>query len=328
VEQDQAQQPVDAQPVETDGAAASDQPREAESGFMNSLIRRVWGGRSQDADSSEERTEERTSDRPGAMPPPAAEQPADLIPREQFEAERRRWQSQADQQVHQFKRDQAVEQAEAGNLEPIRTLAEAGDRWALQQLSERGDVWARGEIAVKADLAEREAERSGRVFRESAEFAAAALDQAYFEPLIALVDDPGKAAKIRAEAIGDAGRAAAVKTILAHAKSAWQAEAVTAKLADEGFVRSLFGNDAFLTELRSGKVASKMLRAHFRGDLEEPDLAPGLGRGAGGDRENDVMNEAIRGAWRLADLAAPEERSAMAGSRTGGVTHRDLLDDD
>jgi hypothetical protein len=142
----QAQQPTDAQPVDQDGASASDQPQEPASGLMNRFIRGVSGLFGRDDEASEPVAEQESAPAPtadeGSPPPPA--QPT--YTQADFD---RAVQSRSDQLLARQQRDWAKSRADAGDLQPIRDMARRRDPWALQQLEQNGDTWELGEIKAQ-----------------------------------------------------------------------------------------------------------------------------------------------------------------------------------
>lgn len=321
-----AQPPTEAQDAAADAAAASDRAQEAESSFFNRMIRGlagvVRGGR--DADASAPAAEPPsdaaapTTD-PGSQPPPA--QPEQItLSRDAFD---RAVQSRSDQILARHQRDWAKERADAGDLAPIRTLAEKGDPWAQRQLAENGDTWALGEIKQR-ELQEQQAREA-----DPLPIIATSFDQAILHPLLGALPKEDEERIVGQGLVGLDGRQQAVTQAIASLKQHAAAEALTKALDDEPYVTRMLGaSAAFRRAILGHPVLSKQLRALFRGELDEPDLAPGLGPGGGGARENDVMNDFIRGLARQAEARGPTERAAGAGARNGRAVNLDALDDD
>jgi hypothetical protein len=316
----QAQQPTDAQPVDQDGASASDQPQEPASGLMNRFIRGVSGLFGRDDEASEPVAEQESAPAPtadeGSPPPPA--QPT--YTQADFD---RAVQSRSDQLLARQQRDWAKSRADAGDLQPIRDMARRRDPWALQQLEQNGDTWELGEIKAQ-ELREAQAREN-----DPLPILASNFDQAILHPVLGALPKEDEEKIVGQGLVGLDGRRQAVTQALARLKTHAASEAIAKALDDEGYVSKLLGDSAaFRLAILKHPVLSKQLRALFRGDLNEPDLNPSLGPGGGGQRESDVMNSFLRGLASDAERRGPTERAAGAGARDGRAVNLDLLDDE
>lgn len=318
---DQAQQPTDAQPA-ADGAAASDQPRESESGVMNALIRRVSGFFGRDDEASAQTEERPAAEQPAPADTPVDQQPGQIVlTQEQFD---RAVQSRSDQLLARQQRDWAKSRADEGDLLPIRQLAEKGDPWAKQQLAEREDTWALGEIAQK-ELREQQAREN-----DPLPHIAAGFDQSVLHPLLGALPKEDEERIVGSGIVGLDGRKTAVEQSIAALKRHAADEALARAVTDESFAKKILAEGSALRRaLLTNPTMNKQLRSIFRGDLDEPDLNPGSGPGRAGGRESDVMNDAIRQSYFGSLDRADDERAAMApAGQNGRAANRDLLDDD
>lgn len=320
----QATQPTDEQPVAQTDAAASDQPRESESGFMNRLIRGlggVFGSRDDEASGGgEEQPADAAATADQDAPPARPAQPtytqADID---------RLVQSRSDQLLARQQRDWAKERADQGDLTPIRTLAEKGDRWAQGQLAENGDTWALGEIKQR-ELQEQRARES-----DPLPVIAQGFDQSVLHPILGALPREDEERIVGQGIVGLDGRQKAVTEAITALRRHAADEALAKAVSDESYARRILAEGSALRRaILSNPTTNKQLRAIFRPDLDEPDLAPGAGPGRGGEREHDVMNDAIRAAFFGAQERAPDERAAAPVGPNGrpGGQFRDLLADD
>ena len=321
MDRDEAQQPTDAQPVDQADAAPSDSPQEAESSFFNRMIRGLAGvvGGGRDPEPSEPAAEQETP--PAPTPDAASQQPVDATQTPEFRAA---VQAAKDRELVRERREIATTQAEQGNLQPIRDLAERGDQWALRQLEKNGDTWALGEITAK-QLREQQARENDPV-----PVLATSFDQAILWPVLGALPKEEEDRIVGPNGIqGFDGRQKAITEAVASLKRHAAEEALTKALDDEAYARKLVGESSALRQvLLTHPVLAKQLRAMFRGEIDEPDLAPGYGPGRGGQRESDVMNQMIRDLAQGAEVRGPRERAAGAGARNGRAVNLDVLDDD
>lgn len=315
------------QPTAPAGEAASDAPRETESGFMNRLLRglgRGLGAREPAADASGAREGEQAAPAPEAGDDAGAPETVTLTQAELAERERA-WQARKDREVAQerqrLERQHALDRAERGDVDPIRRMAEAGDRWALKQLADQGETWALGEIRQKELAQDAEFE----AVKQQVSGTAAYFDQAYLETLLNAHPDKAKAAEIRSGVMGLEGRAAAVEQVLKDVRAHARAEGATRALSDEKFVASLLKSEPFRRALIENPVAAKQLRLHYGGGTE-PDLNGGQPTGAPAG-EHEAMNAGLRALWRSAVARSDDERAAGAGAPRRAV-NLDLLDDE
>src|SRR5262245_20200039 len=263
---------------------------------MNRFLRGLGWGR--DAEPSEEPAAE--TETPETPESPPAPEPAPVVPPVDDRVTltqdelRRLVQSQKDKELVQERRRDALERAESGDILPIRSLAEKGDGWARQQLAERGETWALGEIAQAEELRRRTQEAGTQALPAIA----ATFDQAVMWPLLgALPVEEEKRIVGEGGIVGMDGRKSAVeesiRVIRRDAAKEAAEGAVTKALSDGAFVAELLKSPAFREALLKVPASNKALRAHFRGDLEEGDLAPSASSSR--RREADYMNDLLRG---------------------------------
>jgi hypothetical protein len=317
----QGQQPTDAQPVDQADAAASDAPQEAESSFFNSMIRGLAGvfGRGRDDEPSEPAAEQESATAPTADQ--AAQQPQAQPSYTQADFDRA-VQSRSDQLLARQQRDWARSRADEGDLTPIRTLAEKGDPWAQRQLADNGDTWALGEIK------QRELREAQQRENDPLPILATSFDQAILHPILGALPREDEEKIVGQGLVGLDGRQQAVTQAIAALKRHAADEALVKALDDPAYLRQAVQSETFRTGVLSHPVRGQQLLARHRGEVVEPDLNPGSGPGRGGTRENDVMNQLIRGLAQGAEARAPRERAAGAGARSGRAVNLDALDDD
>lgn len=298
--------------------SASVAEQESENGFMNRLIRGV--GRIFQADDEDSAGDREQEAEPQATQPKVVT----LTEDELNERVNRQAQAEADRRETARAWDHALRAADAEDYGPLAELAASGNRKAERELAKRGATSELGEARGRAVQTEEQTDAE----RERLTVIAGGFDEALLAPLLAAVSDEARD-KILGDGIaGLEGRKSAAEQAIAAIRSEARKEAATKLLDDEKFVKDLLGDTTFRQQLLKNPVTNKQLRAFFRGELDEPDLIPGSGRGQGGERENDVMNDGIRAAWLGADSRADDERAAGAGARTRGGSNRDLLDDD
>lgn len=296
----------------TEAGASGADGRESESNFFNRAIRSVaglFGARDEASDADAGEPAEAETPTTQAAPKSEAEI---------REEARREAQSLKDREVRDFRRTWALERAEQGDLDALVELAtKYGDAgFAKQELAKHGAVYEAGQVTLR----ETEEQQAGQQAEEQMTQAANALvpyfDQAVLKPVLdAVPDDATRQALIALTAGSIDGRTQAVTKAL----DAIRADAADKLLSDEKFVRRMLGREAFRKGLITEPVANKQLRAYFRGELDETDLNPGVGRGGGLERESDVMNAQIRAAAGIADARA---------LTTGGRASRAAPDDD
>lgn len=269
--------------VEEREDAASPPSREPKSnGVMNRFLRGLGFG-PKDEGPSDDETPEQEAPTPasrGSQPAPQQEPERLSLTQDEF---RRAVQAAKDRELVAERRSSAAQQADAGDLTPIRELARKGDRWAAHQLAERGDTWELGEQAQQQLLAERQrAEDPLPAIAQS-------FDQAVIWPLLAALPEAEEKRIVGTGIVGMAGRQKAVEDALGvHAR-----EAVTKALADEQFATALLKSETFRAALFKHPAVAKRLLTMGRDDREEGDLLPATGRAS--RRENDWFNDVIRG---------------------------------
>lgn len=260
--------------------AASPPPRESRpNGLMNRFLRGLGLGRDDDA-SADETPETEPAAEPPAPTPTTPEPERLTMTAEEF---RRAVQSAKDRELVQERRAFAAQQADAGDLGPIRALAEKGDSWARHQLAERGDTWALGEIAQAEEIAR------AKAAEDPVPAIATSFDQTVIWPLLAALPEAEERRIVGSGIVGMAGRAKAVEDSI----GVLRREAVAAALTDEKFVSSLLRSQSFREALLKTPAANKQFRSYFRGDRDEPDHVPAVASSR--RRENDFMNDLLRG---------------------------------
>lgn len=320
----QPAQPTDEQAVAPDGASPSDVAQEAESGFMNRMIRGlrgVIGLESDDApsDRAEETGAEEQPTPDAAVRPSPAAMALDPTQTPEFRAA---VQSAKDRELTRERRDWAKTRADQGDLEPIRQLAEKGDPWAQRALADNGDTWALGEIKQR-ELREAQAREN-----DPLPILASGFDQSVLWPLLGALPKEEEERIVGQGIQGFDGRQKAVTDAVASLRRHAGEEALAKALDSEDFVRKALASETFRAAILSHPTVGKQLLARHRGEWDEPDLAPGSGPGRGGQRENDVMNNALRDALRGATVRADGERAAVAAGRRNGLSTGELLTDE
>lgn len=312
---DQAEQDV----AQTGAGASGADARDTESGVMNALIRgasRVVGlFRDDEDDSGDDAGEQDAGDAETPKQPTRSE--AEIRAEAQREA-----QSAKDREVRDFRRGFATQRADAGDLDPLIELAEKyGDTaFVKQELAKRGAVYEAGQVTLKETEAQQTEEQRHRAAGEHAATLTPFFDNALLTPVLAAAPEDVRRA-IEAEGIeGLDGRTKAVTKAIEAIKAQAAEDAATKLLTDEKFVARMLKTEGFRKSLITEPVANKQLRAYFRGELDEADLNPGVGRGGDPQRENDVMNAAIRGRAASSIERGPTERAA--------ARNRDLDDDE
>lgn len=306
---------------QTDSSVASQAPdsgsrSEREHNWFNAAIRKgaaFLRGAAFDLDEPEDKAPEPVEETP-------AEQPGTITEAEAAERERRAAQSERDRVQAQQRWDEAIEAADREDPTLLTRLAEQGNARAERELERRGLTYELGQVRGTALRQADHTEAQDTLIKT----VAGAFDEAVLNPLLsALPEDEQK--KILGDGIaGMNGR----KTAAEAAVTAIRRRAVVDAFSDERVARQLLGPDsAFRKALLSNPTTNKTLRALFRGELDEPELNRGLEAGYGGERENDVMNAAIRRSARAAEDRAPSERAAGAG-RGRRDQNRDTLEDD
>jgi len=286
----QEQTPVEAT-EDVQDQPSSRAEREPANGLMNRFLRGLGFGR--DEESSEPAAAETEQPEPPEAPTPEPPPPPDDRVTLTQDELRRLVQSQKDKELLQERRKDALERAESGDILPIRTLAEKGDGWARAQLAERGETWALGEIAQAEEL-RRRTQAAGT---EMLPAIATSFDQAVMWPLLGALPVEEEKRIVGEGIVGMDGRKSAVEESIRVIKRDAAREAaegaVTKALADPAFMGELLKSASFREALLKVPASNKALRAHFRGDLEEGDIAPSASSSR--RRENDFMNDLLRG---------------------------------
>jgi len=308
-----AGQPTETPDEQTPGSASKG---ESEGSWFNRAIRGVAGalrGTSFSLDEPEDAAPEAVEETP-------AEQPTTITEAEAAERERRAAQSERDRVEAQRRWDEAIEAADREDPRLLTQLAEQGNARAERELERRGLTYELGQVrGTHLRQADHTEAQDGLIRTVAGAFDAAVLD-----PLLSALPKDEMQKIVGDGLTGMEGRKAAAEA----AVTAIRRRAVTDAMGDERIARQLLGPDsAFRKALLANPTTNKTLRALFRGELDEPELNRGLEAGWGGERESDVMNNAIRRAASSSLDRAPAERAAGAG-RGRRYQNRDALEDD
>lgn len=308
--------------AQEEAGASVAQERDSESSVMNRLIRgagRVVGSIfGNEDDSARDDAEQEAKPEATAQPKPQV----DLNdPAVQAEIDRRA-QSLKDREVTRLRRESAAKAADDGDPARLVELAESGNEgdvaYAERELARRGFTYEAGQVTAKRVQAEQSTEEQQAVGSQIAATLVPHFDQAVLEPVLKAAPKEFQDRVIAEGIEGLDGRTKAVTEAIEAIKADAEKQTAVKLLSDEKFVARMLKTEGFRKGLITDPVANKQLRAYFRGELDEPDLNPGVGRGGGLERENDVMNAEIRAAAGLA-----VDRTA-----TGRRAERDAPDDD